>query len=384
MPSWQDVIVHVAANVEEHYDALKLRLRERLGIGPVQILPYLGHGTRHFLVLRGRAVADYKVEDAQDNDTIWQNLLNMYRRFNSHEIPYARVRAVFGEIEQEVTANEEGHFEVRLELDAPLPTDTLWFHVELELVDYLDQEGARAVGDVLVPPPEAQFGVISDLDDTVIQTDITNWLKLARNAFLRNAHTRLPFAGVAEFYLALQQGTTATYNPIYYVSNGPWNIYDLLIDFFTVRQIPLGPLFLTDLGTTEDHLIRADPLEHKLTAIESILDTHPELPFILIGDSGEQDPEIYLQAVQRRPGRILAVYIRDVSGDVRDTDIQLIIEKMREAGTDMLLVPDTVAAAVHAAEHGWIDPDALPAIRQEKRTDQQEPGPVEKLIDAMP
>lgn len=384
MPGWEDIVAHFAHNVEEHYDALKLRLREKLGIGPVQIVPYLGHGTRHFLYVRGRALADYKVEPAQDNDTIWQNLLNMYRRFNSHEIPHARVRARFGEIEKEVTANEEGHFQIQLELDSPLPTDTIWHHVELELVDYLDQEGARAVADVLVPPPEAQFGIISDLDDTVVQTDLADWIKLARNTFLRNAHTRLPFAGVAEFYLALQKGTATTYNPIYYVSNGPWNIYDLLIDFFTVRQIPLGPLFLVDLGTTEDHLIRRSGLEHKLGAIETILDLHPELKFILVGDSGEKDPEIYLQAVQRRPGRFLAVYIRDVTGEVRDTEIQGIIKKMGEADTDMLLVPDTVAAAVHAAGHGWIDPESLPAIRQEKRTDQQEPTAVDKLIDAMP
>ncbi len=141
----------------------------------------------------------------------------------------------------------------------------------------------------MVPPVDARFGIISDLDDTVIQTDVLHLLNLARNAFLRNAHTRLPFAGVAEFYTALQKGAQSTgYNPIFYVSNSPWNLYDLLVDFFGVRQIPLGAFFLIDLGLTRDHFIRVDPVEHKLGAIDDLFSAYSNLPFILIGDSSEK------------------------------------------------------------------------------------------------
>jgi phosphatidate phosphatase APP1 len=383
MSDWKEVITHLTANVEEHYDQLKLRLRETLGIGPVHLLPYLGYGTHRTLFLRGRVVSDYGVVPAEDNDSVWKNMLNMYQRFNSHEIPYASVRARFGTQEQIVTADEEGFFWIELELSQPLPTDTVWHTVDLELVEYPDQAGSHATGQILVPPTTAQFGVISDLDDTVIQTDVLHLLKLARNVFLRNSRSRLPFAGVAEFYLALQQGTHGSYNPFYYVSNGPWNLYDLIMDFFTVRRIPLGAFFLLDLGTTRDHIIRPEPREHKLGAIRTILETQPNLPFILIGDSGEGDPEVYLQVVHDFPGRISAIYIRDVAPSVRDEEIKHIVLQAREAGSEMLLVPDTVAAAVHASEHGFISPDALPAIRQERQEDKREPEPLEKAIDAL-
>ena len=300
----------------------------------------------------------------------------------TREIPFARVRARFGDLGQTVEANEEGFFDVRLALSEPLPAGSLWHEIELELVDYADQEGSRAKGSVVVPPPGAQFGVISDLDDTVLKTDVANLLKVARNTFLNNAHTRLPFSGVAAFYQALQQGTRQNFNPIYYVSNAPWNLYDLLVDFFEVREIPLGALFLVSLGLTDEHLIRPSGMDHKLGAIEHLLNTHPDLPFILIGDSGELDPEIYLEAVRNHPGRIPTIYIRDVSGEGRNDVVGAIADEVHRLGAEMLLVPDTIAAAVHAVQRGYISADALPAIREERDEDEKAPEGVEKILDA--
>ncbi len=87
MSDWQKAVAYIAANVEDHFDNLKFRLREKLGVSPVQILPYLGYGSREQIVLRGRAVEDYGVTDVSDNDTVWKNLLNMYQRFHTKEIP---------------------------------------------------------------------------------------------------------------------------------------------------------------------------------------------------------------------------------------------------------------------------------------------------------
>lgn len=385
MSDWRKIVSLVATNIEDHYDALKFRLHRKLnGVGPVKILPYIGHGTRQKLYLQGRTLEDYSVIGAHDNDTLWQNILNMYRRFNSHEIPHARLKARFQNNEQEVTADEEGYFEIAIELKDDLPQNEIWFDIELELVEYRQQESARAVGKVLVPSENAQFGVISDLDDTVIKSDVVNLLKLARNTFLYNSRTRLPFAGVSEFYHALQGSKQGIYNPIYYVSSAAWNIYDLIIDFFEVRSIPLGPVFLAPLGLTRDYLLRPDHMNHKLGLIRTLLDTHPDLPFILIGDSSEKDPEIYLQTVIEYPGRILAIYIRDVTGDRRDKTMQLIIEKVKEAGAEMLFVSDTMAAAAHAVDRGFITAGSLPAIHQERVEDKKPPEPIEQLLDAAP
>lgn len=380
MANWKDTLTQVVGGIDDRIDDLMLRLRQRKGMSPVQILSYTGHGTRSSLYLKGRVIEGYSVLSAKDSDSTWQNVVNMLRRFNSHEVPFARVRAIFDGKTYDTQANDEGYFQFEIELDTPLPEDIIWFDVPLELPDYREQEGAHTVGKVIVPPSTAKFGVISDLDDTVIKSDVINLIKLARNTFLYNSRTRLPFAGVAEFYHALQQGTGHSYNPIYYVSNSPWNLYDLLVDFFEVRGIPPGTFFLTDIGLTPTKLIRQNGMRHKLAVIETLLLTHPQLPFILIGDSGEKDPEIYLRAVKDFPGRIQAIYIRDVTAQRRDIEVQAMIEQAQALGTEMLLVPDTGAAAAHAAEQGFITPEALPAIREERKEDQKAVSPVDELL----
>jgi phosphatidate phosphatase APP1 len=376
MTDWKRRLSRLVSNAEDHFDELATRLLHRLGGETrIKIVPYLGYGTPSRLRLRGRVLEDFSLNVNVDKDTTWRNLVNMYRRLNTKEVKNASVRATFAGQVYEVRTDGEGYFDFAIDLDPPLAAPAFWQDLPLELTETAS-DGAlgglpppgelpqtfRATGRVMIPPSEAQFGVISDLDDTVIQTDVLHTLKMAQNTFLRNARTRLPFAGVGEFYQALHRGT-GSLNPLFYVSNSIWNLYDLFIDFFELRGIPLGAFFLLDLGLNEQYFASLRSGKNKIAAIETLLTTYAHLPFILIGDSGEKDPDIYLQTVQRFPGRVVAVYIRDVAGSARDREIETVIAQARAVGTEMLLVPDTVAAAEHAAARGFISPGALPAIR---------------------
>jgi phosphatidate phosphatase APP1 len=285
----------------------------------------------------------------------------MALRFESNEVPRARVRASFGSLRAETVADEEGFFEVRLEPSEPLTGPTRWHPVELELLHPRSPDGARvrSTGQVLVPTG-ADFGVISDIDDTVVRSSATNVLKMAWIVLLNNAHTRLPFEGVDAFYEALRRGVEGrAHNPIFYVSSSPWNIYDVLEDFLDVHGVPEGPLFLKDWSLS----VLGKHRTHKLGIIRTLLSTYPDLPFVLIGDSGEEDPEIYLQATREHPGRITAIYIRDVTSGERDAELRALAKEALSLGTEMVSVEDTAAAAEHAASIGLIAPDAVPKIR---------------------
>lgn len=385
MSDWKKVFTRFASNADDRFDRLKFRLRKRLGtLGPLLILPYRGFGNNNEIYLKGR-VLKAKGIIGGDNDTLWQNLLATYRRFASVEIPNARIKATFGNLQQEVVTDDEGYFEVRFRPDEPLPIARAWHNIELELVDQvvINQGEVRATGHVMTPTIGSLFGVITDVDDTILQTDATSLVKMAKLTFFNNARTRLPFEGVAAFYRALQSGPdNSIFNPIFYVSSSPWNLYDLLVDFCIVQGIPKGPFLLHDLGTSAKQFIKSSHHQHKLEQIRLILNTCEKLPFILIGDSGQHDPEIYLEVIKEFPGRIRAVYIRDVSThDLRDAAVNAIAAQAKELGVDMLLVKDTVAAAKHAALHEFIDPEILPDIRAEKEEDAQGPGELEQIID---
>ena len=207
---------------------------------------------------------------------------------------------------------------------------------------------------------QTRVGIISDVDDTILQTFATNLLRVAQLTFLQNAKMRLAFPGVAAFYQALQVGADGQQdNPIFYVSSSPWNLYGLLTEFMALHDIPAGPLCLRDLGIDEDKLITTGHGSHKIEHIEQILTTYPTLPFVLIGDSGQKDPEVYAKIARRFPERILAIYIRDVTEDKRDAEV---VGISAELNTPMLLTPTSLAAASHAAQLGLISQSQLDKV----------------------
>ena len=120
--------------------------------------------------------------------------------------------------------------------------------------------------------------------------------------FTGSALTRTAFPGAPELYRDLAAGV----NPVFYVSSSPWNLHAFLLAFLRHRDFPLGPVLLRDL------LGNRHGREQKHTRIREVLDLHPDLSFVLLGDSGEHDPQIYADIVREYPGRILAVYIREV------------------------------------------------------------------------
>lgn len=376
MADWKNAIGRFIHRVEEKVD----EQRRKLGVGDggaARIEAYFGYGCADRAYLRGRVLRGAPVPVSAAEHGIVMNVAAMIQRFESDEVPGARVRAVYPGGELALTTDEEGFFEAWLHPDPPFAPGSLWHQVQLRLEHPAHPAAPHSVAaQVLVPPPAAAFGVISDIDDTVVKTGATSVLRMARTVFLSNAHTRVPFPGVSAFYRALQQGAGASpFNPIFYVSSSPWNLHDLLTEFLTVQKIPIGPLLLRDWGVSAQESLPTGHAGHKLEAIRRVMGLFPALPFILIGDSGQEDPEIYHRVVNDYPDRVLAVYIRNVTPrPERVGAIRKLAEEVEKAGSSLLLTDDTLAAARHAAEKGWIRPQALDDVAEVAR-DEQQPTP---------
>ena len=322
---------------------------------PLIILPYVSYGTAHKLTVCGRVLQDEGFLPAADADTRWRNLVSFYKRLESDEVPGARLKARFLGRETEGVTDGEGYFRIEIPTRGRLGPGA-WQEVALEL--HKEKE-VTATATVLVPSPRARFGVISDIDDTIVASNVTRKLRMILTVALSNARSRKPFPGVAAFYRALHAGV----NPVFYVSKSPWNLYAPILEYLEVQGLPLGPLLLRDFGLRPEK-------DHKRKAIEEILNTYPKLKFLLIGDSGEQDPEIYAAVVQRFPQRIRAIYIRSVNPDPkRIAAIERLIVEVAKTGCQLVLAPDCEPVAAHAAAEGLIQASELRAVRTDKESD---------------
>lgn len=372
----KETLTKIVHEIETDFDNLQDTLRQKLKHRQRDILiqPYLGFGTGEEYFIQGRVLEDRTPGKSQIEDTPLENAFTLFLFAESNEIANARLRITRGNQEWVCTTDEEGHFNLRIEASG----DPGWQQFDIELIDapVAFEPPVTAVADMLIPPPDANFGVISDIDDTVLISQATNKLKALLLMALNNALTRLPFHGVAAFYQALQLGPqppperhASNLNPIFYVSSSPWNLYEMLTDFFAAQDIPRGPIFLQDYGFNPEQLLVATHSAHKKRHINHIINSFPHLKFVLIGDSGQKDPEIYREMVQAHPGRISAIYIRDVRDEARDAELATMSAELEKEGVPLQLVPDSLAAAEHAVQIGLIAPEQIPTIQAAMQED---------------
>jgi len=374
MSDWAARVDSLLGELRKNINAATNTARAFLDDDPLEILSYRGYGSPSRAHVYGRVLENRGVSVSSDADSTLRNLLNTLRRAESDPLPFARVSVEYGGSASGMTADDEGFFGGWVTVDPPLVESSEWHKYETSLVSPLqpDAPAVKGSGEILIPSPTARFGVISDIDDTVIQSRVSNFLQAARTVMLGNARTRLPIPGVAAFYTALRNGVTGhEKNPVFYVSSSPWNIYDVISEFMDLQKIPHGPLLLRDWDVALSSLASDRHFEHKGVAIRNVMQLYPGMQFILIGDTSQHDPEIYSQIVSEFPDRVKAIYIRDVTSSAeRSGAVKKLAEEILAARSVLVLAEDTLGAARHAAEQGWISADALPDVQEEKRADE--------------
>lgn len=326
---------------------------------PLQIIPYRTYGTEEHLYLKGRALED---EDINLNDKGWFKLLiNSWKQFETDEIRNAQLRIRLSDGRQlEVSTDNEGYYlvdDMVLNVKSLLDQDG-WLNYSVSFNQIIKRHPIQLnntfMGSMLVPKETAKYGVISDIDDTILHTGVTSRLKwrVIVNTFLKTPQKRRALEGSSDFYKSLHQGCDLNQvNPIFYVSNSPWNLYRYLAYFLKVNSFPNGPLLLRDFRTPFDRTPKNE-LAHKYKEIYNILKSYPSLSFILIGDCGEKDPYIYYDIVKEFPSQIAAIYLRSVT---HSRKMKRITNRFKDfSAVPFLIVEDTIDAINHAKTEGFI------------------------------
>ncbi|MGY2893076.1 App1 family protein [Deinococcus sp. UYEF24] len=351
--------------------ALSRALQPRRSRGLLSLLCYCGWGSPSRVELTGRVVLPRTLHPAANADPRWRNFANILRRLLSREIGGVTVHGTLNGVQAQAVSDADGFFTL-LFADTDQPFAAGWHDAQLTIPGRERTSYARVQ---IVDDSVCAYGLISDLDDTVIQSDVTSMGRMLFTVLTGNARTRSPFPGVGSLYRALARHNVADKtggitdgvsvkrrgrNPVFYVSSSPWNFFDLLWQFLEYRRIPLGPLFLRNWGAD----LMSGHSTYKHAVIERIFAAYPRLRFVLVGDSGEHDPEIYAEVAHKFPGRVLGIYIRDVNEGQGDERVLHLREDMARIGVDMVLARDSFAAAAHAMAMGLITPGELRSVAQ--------------------
>jgi phosphatidate phosphatase APP1 len=348
-------------------------VRAATGRGGFVLQPYRGYGSREEVFLIGRVFRQPTFGSRMRGESMHRLLIELARRLLSWGVADAALVARFYGAEQRVTTDRDGYFRVHMRPGRPPPAEQRWHPLVLELVE---PAAIVTAGEAFLPPARCRYVVISDIDDTIMETGVASKIRMLWRLFMQGAESRVAFPGVAALLQALHRGVSGDEaNPMLYVSRAPWSLYEVLDEFFNLHKIPVGPiLFLREWGLTLQSPLPRRALDHKLDLIRNILVLYRDLPFVLIGDSGQRDPEIYTQIVREHPGRVLAIYIRNISRDpARHRAIEALALEVVEAGSSLLLAADSLAIAEHAAAHGLIAPDAPAEVAREREVEQGEP-----------
>lgn len=325
-----------------------------------RLQPYFGHRSATRLVLSARALRCPPA--AFGEGSRWKALRTMLSQFASREVPDVAVKLTAkrsdGEaISARATTDAEGfvHFDIALDPAWPLPASPAW---EIVTLQWENDSGAQDMeGFVLAPGQSIDLAVISDIDDTVIETGITGDPRnIARNwkrVIAQLPHERIAVPDADAFYGELGGGMNgkhgdrmrATRRPFFYISSSPWNLFSYLVAFKRLKGLPLGPVALRDWGFNRQTLGKSSHGAHKREAIARILDMHPQLRFAMIGDDTQGDLPAFAHAAATHPGRIAAVFLRRAA-DEPFSDKEIAAKQILQAQNVPLWLGETFATGV--------------------------------------
>jgi len=365
---------HLEKKNKNFYKKLKLHIKHRLGwLGVPQVIAYRGFGNDNFMFIKGYVTEDKGLAKPDARNNSWKNILSMIKRYASDEIPAAEISLNIEGKKEDVVTDEYGLFEANLvhATDVPFQGST-WIKYQASLRSDIAEKKVSAEGEILIPGRNATFGVISDIDDTILISYATQTLRKLRLMLLRNSRTRKPFPGVDAFYQALYKGYGGNdTNPFFYVSSSEWNLYDLLEDFCSYNKLPKGVFLLRELKTSIFKFWKSGQgnHNHKLEKIRLLFNTYPDLSFVLIGDNGQRDPEIYASIAREFPERIKAIYIRAVKNSRKNRTTREIMNELQGYGIRMILARDTVQATHDAVKRKLIAPGSVQTIIRDAEED---------------
>lgn len=285
------------ARLERRLHSWRERRARARGQRPT-VAAYPGYGGDGWVRVLGRVLIAPKVRPADGGEYA---SVRGWRSFASVPVAFAQVQVTVAGVVHDVVADRGGVIDV--ELPGSLPPG--WQTVTMSV------EGSETIETrVFVIGADVEFGIVSDIDDTVMVTALPRPFVAAWNSFVLNEHARQPVPGMAVMLERLTRDKPGS--PVIYLSTGAWNVAPTLMRFLRRHVFPSGPMLLTDWGPTHDRWFRSGR-DHKAENLRRLAQEFPHVKWLLIGDDGQHDDALYTAFASEHPERVRAVAIRQLS-----------------------------------------------------------------------
>lgn len=285
------------ARLEHRFHAWREKRARRRGLS-ASIVPFPGYGGEGWVRVVGRVLIVRPPRDTKSGEI---SSLRGWRSFISIPVGYSEVKITVAGRTHTVVSDRGGVVDTVVQAELESGWQTLELSVE-------NSEPVEAR--VFIVGSDVKFGVVSDVDDTVMVTALPRPLIAAWNSFVVDEHARLPVPGMAVLLERLVRSHPGA--PMIYLSTGAWNIAPTLTRFLSRHLFPPGGILLTDWGPTHDRWFRSGR-EHKLDNLRRLATEFPQVQWLLIGDDGQHDESIYTEFAKDHPGQVRAVAIRRLS-----------------------------------------------------------------------
>jgi phosphatidate phosphatase APP1 len=292
----------IAARVEEFLDRRIEGLLRALGWRE-KVICYTGYGSSESIRVLGRVVlVPKRARSGLGRAT--EDLIKRrgFRNFFSTACVRAPITITVGT--QVVTAitDRGGYIDERIRNHDLAPG---WQQVRVR-----SRTSKSALGNVHVVADDIDFGLVSDIDDTIISTWLPRPMIAAWNSFIRDESARQSVPGMARMYETLLAEHPGA--PVVYISTGAWNTHGFLSRFLKRHGYPPGAMLLTDWGPTNTGWFRSG-MAHKADTLLQLTRDFPGIAWVLVGDDGQHDPMIYANFAHVAPDRVRAIAIRQLS-----------------------------------------------------------------------
>jgi phosphatidate phosphatase APP1 len=324
----------------------------RLNNNPA-IKVYNGFGNSEKILVLGHVLKLSPMPRKTYRQNIFINLFSMLRLFMVVPFSNAKISVEWEGVIHETQASEDGFFNFEIIVDRIPKEGWNWVLVRLAEEKYV-HKNIHQEGKVYIPFA-SQHAFISDIDDTFLISHSSFSRRRLIALFSKNARTRKVFEGVVNHYQLLASGNRMNKdNPFFYVSGSEWNLYDFIVEFTRINELPKGTFLLSRLKTiTQFWKSGQSDLMTKFMRIVRIMETFPHLHFVLLGDDSQRDPEIYLSLASHFPEKIFAVYIRCVSNS-NSEKTQKIMYEIESHGVNCCYFKHSSEAVIHSKMIGLI------------------------------